>query len=752
MERKNIIIILCLAFLIILKLVSGFLPGNILWGFDFHRFLPQYLQIIILSAVIVIAFVIIMIAGVFKESIERVVNFLAPKTRFWFALAFSLFAGAIFLLFRVKTYFLGDGYMIARSIVESRIFLFNEPLDVLIHLGFFKLLSSLFSFDIPQTYIAVSVFSGMVFIFILVYFIRQLGESLQEQLVTLMVICTSASILLFFGYIESYSIVSVFLIGFLLSSIKSVRENAPPYVPSLLFGLCVITHTSTISLFPAILFLWIRHIAIISKERSWVPFLLKGLGLSIMPTVLVLVVMIIKGDSLSLFGEHLLRGDNLLPIIIAEESIHVSYSLFSLTHLLELSNEILLISPIFLIGFILFIVYNKKIFAEVDHKWLFLAIASLGYLIFAFLFNMKKGCSRDWDLLAPMAFPLILFTMRTVYRIKTRINRIELYLITVLLLMHFIPWVALNAKEEWSLKRSKTIVNDPKWSARARADGLDELRYYYETVGEIDSAYVYARRAVSNVPSSRYLYNWGVLADKLGYKDEARQKLGEALEKNPDYVDAYLYYSGILYLEGKYQEALDLLAKADVRFQNPQIHLSMGLNWDKLGHYIEAAYHFMRVTEMKPDYYQAHIKLIVMLYKAGRYERALHFCEEAQKHFKTAQLYYNTALVLENLERLQEAGMYYQEAIKLDPNFYDPYVNLADMLIRNSQFKDAVDIYRLALERFNKAELHYLTAMALLSLEENEEAIIELQKTLEMNPDFKLAEVLLQELEKKQHE
>ena len=77
-----------------------------------------------------------------------------------------------------------------------------------------------------------------------------------------------------------------------------------------------------------------------------------------------------------------------------------SYSLFSLSHLLDLINHQLLVSPVGLLMLLTSVLAFSGRTGRRDRAARFLLILSLCTLAYAFLADPKLGYPRDWDLFA----------------------------------------------------------------------------------------------------------------------------------------------------------------------------------------------------------------------------------------------------------------------------------------------------------------------------------------------------------------
>ncbi|MBC8739813.1 tetratricopeptide repeat protein [Paraburkholderia sp. UCT31] len=89
---------------------------------------------------------------------------------------------------------------------------------------------------------------------------------------------------------------------------------------------------------------------------------------------------------------------------------------------------------------------------------------------------------------------------------------------------------------------------------------------------------------------------------------------------------------------------------------------------------------YRKVLELSPEpHYDAYTNLGVLLCEEqARCQEALAIFEEGLQHFPEAGLlHFNRAVVLEELERIDDAAESYRQSLKLDPTLADAHFNLA---------------------------------------------------------------------------
>ena len=156
-----------------------------------------------------------------------------------------------------------------------------------------------------------------------------------------------------------------------------------------------------------------------------------------------------------------------------------------------------------------------------------------------------------------------------------------------------------------------------------------------------------------------------------------------------------------------------------------------------LGQATEAAKAFRRVTELNPQYSEAHNNLGIALQQLGK-------SEESVKSFQKAlslkpdysQAYYNMGIALKEMGKLNLAIGAYQKSLSLDPTNWEAYGNMGLAFKDNGDWTEAVAAYEAALAiNPNDADLSSNMGNALKDQGKLEEAIEAYNKSLSLKPD-----------------
>lgn len=214
--------------------------------------------------------------------------------------------------------------------------------------------------------------------------------------------------------------------------------------------------------------------------------------------------------------------------------------------------------------------------------------------------------------------------------------------------------------------------------------------------------------------------------------DNALLTFEKTLQLNPQHWKANLKMAKIfLYLE-QYEKAMDYVnAALRVDEHLAEGYFLKGTIHQFAGDSAKAASSFRTAVEQKADYYDAYISL-GMLYSAVNNDLAL-------EYFKTAlslrpgsiEAMYNTAIYLQDHERLSEAEEMYRQILKVRENFEIAYHNMGYMeLVYKLDFNKAV-------EKFDSALL--INPQYLSALHNRGVAYTELKEYKKARADFKMA-------------
>lgn len=345
----------------------------------------------------------------------------------------------------------GDAYIFANAISHPEVRLtynWQSPLDLFGHAKLWALLNAAWGWDVQQTYAVVSCLAGAAYVFVMVETLSAWGRSHSERLTALTLFLTLGSLQLFFGYVESYTVLPVGIILFLVLGLRFLRGQGALWPAATALA---VTHSLSLSTLPLSLGLvylvWRGHRGRgLSAERlaleAGAPLLLAAL--------IVLSVMTAGGHGIDALLSHDFPGGGdhswFVPLFRVETRWQ-HYTMFSWAHLRDILNEQMLVAPFSLAAVLGVLGLRRKAVDWRDPSFRFLAVAAGAYLFLTLVWNPDYGGRRDWDLFAPASFPLTALAAYLLNRyLEPRARELATVAIAAVSLMHLGPWVHFNAQ------------------------------------------------------------------------------------------------------------------------------------------------------------------------------------------------------------------------------------------------------------------------------------------------------------------
>ncbi len=439
----------------------------------------------------------------------------------------------VFWILRERSFFMGDGYLIGELVDRGAPFRAFDNLDYLLHHQLHQLLRAAMPIDSFTLYQIGSVVAGVVGAWILARLTAKLGWEPWRRALLLLFVFTTGPAVLFYGYVESYSFLFVFLTAFLLSGYLALEERAPLWVASLFYGLALAFHLTALFSAPAMLYLALRSRAK-PASRRWMEAVLPALLLFLLSVV----VHLAAGYNERWFRKEFIDAKNTKSIWIP--LLEPQRGFLSLYHWKDLVNLALLTAPLCLAVVLARMPWLRARWKRPEIGFLLVQMA--GVLFFTLALDRKLGGARDWDLLAAHAGGLMLLAAvafpagptpegkRTAYLPAPR----EAGLAWGAMLVVFLPWVLLLHMETRSIARFVDIASDfPNF---ARAYAYEEVGKYYRKRSDLPRAEEMYERCVDSYPKNpRFLLLLGSIYFAQNRLDDAERLYQQALDITPDH-------------------------------------------------------------------------------------------------------------------------------------------------------------------------------------------------------------------------
>lgn len=175
-----------------------------------------------------------------------------------------------------------------------------------------------------------------------------------------------------------------------------------------------------------------------------------------------------------------------------------------------------------------------------------------------------------------------------------------------------------------------------------------------------------------------------------------------------------------------------------------QIHEFYGVRYAEKADYDTATKYFQEALKWNPYFGMAYYNLGQIIYQKGIYTPAIESFEKAEKYIdhpdlpaRLAYLYFKKGQLDKGIAKLKQAISYQKNEGAMVPL----YTDLGNNYMRVGRYKPAEIAFKNALEINPKyVNAHYGLARAYLNQNKIEEALVELQKVIELAPDSQEAQ------------
>lgn len=246
--------------------------------------------------------------------------------------------------------------------------------------------------------------------------------------------------------------------------------------------------------------------------------------------------------------------------------------------------------------------------------------------------------------------------------------------------------------------------------------------------------------------------NLGKVYQEKGQSELAVENFLMALKLLPDFVEVYDNLGIVYARQARWEDAIRMLQKA-VNFKSDEYnHISyvkLGDIYNRLGRTKEAVESYERAIDLQPTDVDTRFAL-GNLYLANRQT------QEAINQFqqviglipKKAEAHMSLGLAYLQNDKLEQAAQALQTAVGLQPNLAGVHTNLGNVFRRQGKANEAIQEYKIAIF-LNPRDLatYYNLGLTYRNLKRFDEARMAFERTLEIDPNFKLARDALSSLD-----
>lgn len=607
--------------ILFLQLAASFFPKDRLWGVNHAAYLsgfPLIYPVLFLAALYLYlrSKKKSIIFSTSEDSI-RPISSLRKLT----PILIIILAVLMFYFLAVNTHFLGDGYSLlsnmskANPIVKGRAY-GEMRAQFLYH--------KLFNFGNQgegyRAFRDLSIFAGFIFVVSLLYYGRKIFTPRFAYYSFVALNFLSAITILYYGYVETYSLTSAAAFVFFLSGTAALKNRKKSILPILAFAAAVFLHRINIVYLPSFLLYLIFAFGSGKIKR-----LLTSKGRQLIFAAVgcfILLYIIVKILAPPFWQMAFLS-------VVANLFTLDGYTLFSPKHIIDYANLLIFIVPVAIVALILpRILREKKAGKGMSFEKIFLLMSVISGLLSAFILEPKLGMARDWDLMSTM---LVGAQIAGVYFwIEKYHKNIQFQIATgfmiIICISIFVTWLALNYSSKGLYDYNVAMLElDPK-HGRSGFYAIGEIMQSIGDKKEVERILRYCDRQFPEVA-----------LDKKGADYYSKGKISEALNlfdmsigANPAWFGPYLDKGICLNTIGKPKEALEALKIADgLNPYSPKIYRHMGDAYNMLGDKEQAVIFWNKSLYYGPDEYQIYFAL-------GQYY--------LEKNMPDSAIYYYTAL------------------------------------------------------------------------------------------------------------
>lgn len=619
-----VILIGGLILLPLLQLAAAQVPGITVWGIDYWSALPFVAQ------AVAVAVVLLLFVPPIARAIDRTAGHLREAR--WFILLVIVGAAVVFYIFRARVYAYGDGYTVLGMYADGRfptLFdqLFTHPLDIVVRWLAGTILSQQAGATARTAQALVSVAGGLLSLAAVVRIANVLAAGRREvKSFIIAAALTSGAVVLWFGYIEVYTLAQAAGLWALALAIEAPRKPDQLKWAWAAWVLACALHLQSVVFLPALAWAtWDARREEHSRIRRAV-------------VVLWLVGGFCAGGITALILR--LTGSS-IPVTL-QATAESAYSALSGEHLIDVVNEALLVAPLAIITLIILLLPTVSVASrkERDQKRdlrgarAVLGIAAVTAWYFAFWIDPLLGAFRDWDLLAAFGIPSTLWAAAVIVARSTERRRLGWVWVGVagVAVLHSGGWVASMQNEmRGALRIDSLVQQDVHYTAEFQGGNRlpswgfilgDQLKRYDLAVRHFD-----LKTRIS--PGSALAWaNLGAAYRHINLLDSSAYCYERAMEIDPDHP-TYLNNIGLLNLwQGKLPEARDAFEREAARSDtNYAARIDLGRIYIDLGLPGPADSILREALALRPDRPDAHGLLGENAHRLGDTARAIEYYE-----------------------------------------------------------------------------------------------------------------------------
>ncbi len=514
-------------FLLIVYLAAASFPQYRVWGLNLWAYFPESVPWALFGGGVLVIVGLFLFRHRYREHEDETTRGMSGAVYWIVTGGLVATLTLLFYFWRARTHFLGDGYTVLALLADPEPLVKTREIgEAMLHIW----VKQLFGRGEPaalNSFQSISIGAGVAYLVSLVMFARALFEQNRDRILFFLGLASCGYLYNFFGYVENYSAFVVMVSLYCLTGLLVARGRAPRWSVLPMVGLAVLFHIFGVALIPSAVYLliadtrWCRRVGRWSTGTRW-----------LLAAVLSAAMMAVF---LHFYYNYFYFRFAIVPLLPDRFTVE-GYHLFSLPHLIDFGNLLLLLVPSLPIALVLlFFSPLKELARQREYRYLLLVVASCCGAVF--VFDPKLGMPRDWDLFSFVGPPLALACFYFVLDAKVRSRRY----VAIALMMTVLGFLMLfpRAISQTSPDLSVTWFNNYTALDKTRnMYGRTLLKKFYDNRGDVKASEREYQRYVTDYPEFT-LNRQGLALKKEGKCVEAIALFRKAIDLHPTFVASY---------------------------------------------------------------------------------------------------------------------------------------------------------------------------------------------------------------------
>jgi Tetratricopeptide repeat len=645
LDKRFLSIKIILTLIIIYCILSILMPAYWNWSVVSLENI-KFIQIAFLISALILFFLPRLSQFIFNllsDLLNKLISAISHLPKIVKACLWIVLPAIMLYLLRVDVHIYGDGQNLIGSIVDGQISspIFNR-IGMIMQIIAKPLGLVGGSRENAETFISIiSIASGVLFFYYSWKTVNVLTGSNEKAIWSWLALITSGYIILFCGYIETYSIFVAWIMIYVYHLLLYNRKQFGITSLVVVFLTGLFWHTLFIAFLPSLIWSINCRRNIVKNRIIWL-----------------LSLIFIAG--IYLFGQLIKRGEFHLTIPFLPTD-YTSYYLFSPSHLIDMLNQMIIVGPaLAILGLVIIFMFRGRDRNVNEKTLLWMAIP---VLLLSFMIDPHMGAARDWDILSIFAVPLVLFALAFITRKNNFWGQYILIPILIFNLTHTGSSIMINKDEDKAVDRIIRIsLEDPHYQ-----------NDYYEGKRNRQFAVIlsniYHRNEQALLFTQRLAYSPGAeLLDIINnanmyYNSKDFEKAAyyyeKVAEKYPLPLEQRFNYARSLSFLQRHQESIELLNSMIDDTSFVDMYFSLGISYSQTGRLDSCKKYFEIGLTSFPDTLKTMTVYKEYLKSSGFYDLALEYQRRIFSVFPDSQHLRSELIDLFNRTSMYDSAGYY---------------------------------------------------------------------------------------------